>query len=216
MVAFFLTSSQLGCEEHLLGLQKNKEIKMEKLEIKGVVRCGGNKGVSRRLRANGELPIVCYGRHIDTLAATINPNDLAKVLSTEFGPNIVFTLVLDNKGEEVRREVMVKSVQRDPVSRRILHADFYAVDADRAVKVRVPLRLEGKAVGVGLGGKLRSAAREVVVSCLPKDIPSVVVYDVTSMNIKDRVQISAVPRPAGCEFVYASDFLVAEVYPPRS
>ncbi len=189
---------------------------MANLEIKGVVRAGGKKGVSRKLRASGSIPVVCYGRHVDTVAATINPADLIKVLSTEFGPNIVFALVIDDNGKEIRRDVMIKSVQRDPVSRRILHADFYAVDADRKVTVRVPLRLEGKAAGVGLGGKLRSAARDVVVSCLPKDIPTEVVFDVTPMNIKDRVQISAVPRPAGCEFVYSSDFLVAEIYPPRA
>ena len=189
---------------------------MANLEVKGVVRAGGKKGVSRKLRAAGSIPVVCYGRHIDTVAATIDPNDLTKALSTEFGPNIVFALVLDDNGKEIRRDVMVKSVQRDPVTRRVLHADLYAVDADRKVNVRVPLRLDGKAVGVGLGGKLRSAARDVVVSCLPKDIPTEVVVDVTNLNIKERIQISAVKRPAGCDFLYSSDFLVAEIYPPRS
>ena len=190
---------------------------MANLELKGTVRCGGKKGVSRKLRASGNIPVVCYGRHVDTIAATINPADLVKVLSTEYGPNVVFTFVaVDAEGKETRRDCMVKSLQRDPVTRRILHADLYAVDADRKVVVRVPLRLDGKAVGVGLGGKLRCAVREVVVSCLPKDIPTEIVYDVTPMNIKDRVQISAVPRPAGCEFVFSSDYLVAEIYPPRS
>ena len=189
---------------------------MEKIEVKGIVRQGGKKGVSRKLRAAGNLPIVCYGRGIDTIAATINPNDLLKALSTEYGPNIVFTLVLDDNGKEIRRDVMVKCVQRDPLSRRILHADLYTIDADRKVTVRVPVRLEGKAVGVGLGGKLRSAARDVVISCLPKDIPTEVVFDVTPMNLKDRAQISAVPRPNGCEFIFSSDFLVAEIIPPRA
>lgn len=189
---------------------------MANLELKGTIRVGGKKGVSRKLRAAGSIPVVCYGRHIDTIAATINPVDLQKVLSTEFGPNIVFTLVVDDNGKEIRRDVMVKCVQRDPVSRRILHADFYAIDADRKVTIRVPLRLDGKAAGVGLGGKLRSAARDVVVTCLPKDIPADVVVDVTPLGLKERIQIDAVPRPAGCEFIFQSDFLVAEVLPPRA
>ena len=189
---------------------------MANLELKGVARAAGKKGASRKLRAAGSIPCVVYGRKIDTLSATINPADLAKVLATDFGANVVFDLVVDDNGKEFRHAVMVKSVQRDPVSRRILHADFYAVEDDRKVLVRVPLRLEGRAAGVALGGKLRCAARDVMVSCLPKDIPTVVVFDVTPMNIKERAQISAVPRPSGCEFVYNNDFLVAEIFPPRS
>ena len=189
---------------------------MANLELKGVIRAAGKKGASRKLRASGSIPCVMYGRNVESLSASVNPADLAKVLSTDFGANIVFDLVVDDNGKEVRHPVMVKSVQRDPVSRRIIHADFYAIEADRKVLVRVPLRLEGRAAGVALGGKLRCAARDVMVSCLPKDIPTVVVFDVTPMNIKERAQISAVPRPAGCEFIYNNDFLVAEIFPPRT
>lgn len=189
---------------------------MANLELKGEIRAAGKKGASRKLRAAGSIPCVVYGRTIDTVSASINPADFAKILSTEAGANVVFDLVINDNGKEIRHTVMVKSVQRDPVSRKIIHADFYAVEADRKVLVKVPLRLEGRAAGVALGGKLRSAAREVVVSCLPKDIPTVVIFDVTPMGIKDRAQISAVPRPEGCEFVYHNDFLVAEIFPPRS
>lgn len=189
---------------------------MEKLVLKGEVRAPGKKGASRKLRAAGSIPAVCYGRHVDAVSATIAPADLTRILSTAYGPNIVFELVVNDNGKEIRRDVMIKSVQRDPVTRRIIHADFYAIDADRKVTVRVPLRMDGKAAGVGVGGKLRTAARDVVVACLPKDIPTEVVLDVTPMGLRDRVQISAVPRPEGCEFIYSSDFLVAEIIPPRS
>lgn len=185
---------------------------MEKLELKGEVRVPGKKGASHKLRATGMIPVACYGRHIDSINASIDPEDLMKVLSTEYGPNIVFDFVCG----DVRRTVMVKSVQRHPVTRRFLHADLYVVDADRKVRVRVPLELTGKSVGVGKGGSLRKAAREVVVSCLPKDIPSVVKFDVTPLDLKERAQISNVPVVDGCEYIYDSDFLVAEIIPPRS
>jgi large subunit ribosomal protein L25 len=185
---------------------------MEKLEIKGEARVPGKKGASHKLRAAGRIPVVCYGRHIDAVSASIDPADLSKVLSTDFGPNIVFSFDCDG----TKRDVMVKSVQRDPVSRRILHADFYCVDADRKVVIRVPLSLTGKSVGVGKGGTLRKAAREVVVSCLPKDIPVVIEFDVTPLDLKDRAQISRVPVVSGCEYIYDNDYLVAEVIPPRA
>ncbi|MBQ1265249.1 MAG: 50S ribosomal protein L25 [Proteobacteria bacterium] len=185
---------------------------MEKLEIKGDVRVPGKKGASHKLRAAGRIPVVCYGRNTETVSASIDPAELNKVLSTDFGPNIVFSFVCG----DAARDVMVKSVQRDPVSRRILHADFYCVDADRKVTVRVPLSLTGKSVGVGKGGTLRKAAREVVVSCLPKDIPVVIEFDVTPLDLKDRAQISRVPVVSGCEYIYDNDYLVAEVIPPRA
>jgi len=185
---------------------------MEKIEIKGDVRVPGKKGASHKLRAAGLVPVTVYGRKVEAISASVNPDDLARVLSTDFGPNIVFSFVCG----DVAHDVMVKSVQRDPVSRRILHADFYCVEADRKIVIRVPLELTGKSVGVGKGGSLRKAAREVVVSCLPKDIPVVINFDVTPLDLKERAQISRVPVVSGCEYVYDNDFLVAEVIPPRA
>ncbi len=185
---------------------------MEKLELKGEARVAGKKGASRKLRATGMIPVTCYGRGVDAISASINPDDLTRILSTEYGPNIVFDFVCG----DARHTVMVKSVQRHPVTRRFLHADLYCIDADRKVRVRVPLELTGKSVGVGKGGSLRKAARDVVVSCLPKDIPSVINFDVTPLDLKERAQISRVPVIDGCEYIYDNDFLVAEVIPPHA
>lgn len=189
---------------------------MEKLELKAVVRASSNKGAARRLRMAGMIPAVCYGRDEETIATAINPLELTKLLSGPHGPNLVFDLLIDDNGAVTRREVMVKSVQRDPVTRRFLHADFYIISHERKVIVRVPIRLEGRSVGVSMGGRLRQSARDVVLTCLPQDIPVEVVYDVTPLGLKERTQISKVTPPAGCTFIYNTDFLVAEVSPPRT
>jgi len=189
---------------------------MEKFVLKGVARSKTKKGANRKLRSAGLTPVICYGRTTQATAASVDPAELLKILSTDHGPNLVFDFVMDDNGTEVKHEVMLRSIQRDPVTRRIIHADLYAIDAQRKVTVRVPIRLDGKAVGVGLGGKLRQAAREVVLSCLPKDIPVVVTFDVTTMSLKERAQISHVPVPEGCEFLFDNDFLVAEIIPPRN
>lgn len=188
---------------------------MQKIEVKGDVRKSGKKGACRKLRAAGSIPVVVYGHNVESLAVAIKPDDLIKALSTEYGPNIVFDIVLNDEGKEIRRPVMVKCLQRHPVTRRILHADLYAIDPERDVTVHVPLSLEGRSVGVAAGGELRQAARDVVVSCHPSNIPVKVVLDTTALNIRERVKISQVPRPEGCEFVYLNDFLVCEIYPPR-
>ncbi|MCL2326022.1 MAG: 50S ribosomal protein L25 [Proteobacteria bacterium] len=189
---------------------------MEKFVLKGVARSKTKKGANRKLRSSGLTPVICYGRTTEATSAAVDPAELLKILSTDHGPNLVFDLAIDNNGAEVKHEVMLRSIQRDPVTRRIIHADLYAIDAQRKVTVRVPIRLDGKAAGVGLGGKLRQAAREVALRCLPKDIPVVVAFDVSPMGLKERAQISQVPVPEGCEFIFDSDFLVAEIIPPRS
>jgi large subunit ribosomal protein L25 len=189
---------------------------MEKLVLSAEIREGRGKGPAHRLRAAGMIPAVCYGRKIKSVALEVDPASLQKILTTEYGPNLVFDVLIGKGESAVRHEVMLRGVQRDPVSRKILHIDLYCVEEDRKVVVRVPFRMDGKSIGVGQGGRLRQAAREVVVTCLPKHIPVVIPVDVTPLGSKDCRQISQVPLPEGCQFIYDNDFLVAEVIPPRA
>lgn len=187
---------------------------MSTQELKGVVRKGANKGVARRLRVSGQIPAVCYGKGLDSIAFAVDPAELAKVLSGPFGPNVVFNLVLDDAGKAITRSVMVKSLQREPVSRRVIHADLYAIDPTRKVVVEVPIVLEGRSVGVAQGGKLRQVTRGVNVRCLPADIPVEVKYDVSALDIKQRAQVSQITVPENLELVYHTDFAIAQILPP--
>lgn len=196
---------------------------METVELKGKIRTEIKKGACRRLRNAGLIPVVCYGRNVaadergvKAISGSVSPADLQKALSGEYGPNVVINLVLEGDGKEIRHNVMVQKLDRDPVTRRYLHCDFIVVEDDQKVLVEVPIRLDGKAVGVGLGGKLRQVARSVNVRCLPKDIPVDVPFDVTAMNLKDRAQVSQIVPADGLELVYANDFSIAQILPPRS
>jgi len=106
-------------------------------------------------------------------------------------------------------------LQRDPVSRRILHADFYEVNPNEALRVRVPVRFVGKPPGVEeAGGLLQPIRRQLDVSCLPADIPDAIEIDISELNIHDTIHVSEVVPPDGVTIIYDTDEPVVTVGAP--
>ena len=83
--------------------------------------------------------------------------------------------------------MLLKELQQHPVSRQLIHADFYTVDTSKTIEVDIPIVLEGKCIGVELGGVLDLVIRDLHVSCMPLAIPSSFTVDVTEMNIGDSI-----------------------------
>ena len=183
----------------------------ERLVLKAETRKSGNKGVARRLRAAGRLPAVMYGKGEAATAISIDPKETAVVLRTEYGFNNVFSLELD--GQQCL--VMLKDYQFDSVTRVLTHADFYQVDEDQMVTLKVPVKAVGKSAGEKAGGMLKVAAREVPLRCKVRDIPSAVTHDVTEMEVLDSAYIDELTPPEGCEFVFKNRFPVIVVAKKR-
>lgn len=170
-------------------------------------RAAGNKGHARRLRASGMLPAVVYGKNAEPTPVAVSPKETAAVLSTEFGFNKVFHL--DVSGTATL--VMVKDYQFDPIRRELTHVDFYAVDPDQAVTLRVPVSTTGASIGVKAGGRLQVVSRDVKLTCKVKDIPSTVPHDVTNVHVGESVYIDEMSAPEGCEFVFKNRYPVIRV-----
>src|SRR5512139_3464457 len=127
------------------------------------------KNEAGRLRREGQVPSVLYGGAKDEAgkpAATpisVSPKELSRILHSESGANTLITMKL---GDDSWR-VMVKDYQLDPVTHHLLHADFFRVAMDKALKVTVPIVLRGEAPGVKQqGGLLDFVHREIEVECL--------------------------------------------------
>src|SRR5260370_2160444 len=112
------------------------------------------------------------------------------------------------------RHVIVKEIQRAPVSGAFVHADFYEVDLTQPIRVEVPLRFVGKAPGVAEGGILQPLVREVEVECLPLEIPDAVEVDARGLNIHDVIHVSAVTFPGNLKPIFDTDYPVVTVLPP--
>jgi len=109
---------------------------------------------------------------------------------------------------------LIKEIQVHPVTGEILHMDFYEVNLEQKLTVKVPLHFVGKAEGVVRGGILQPVVREIEVECLPSDIPPSLDVDVTPLDIGDTFHVSTLPIPAGVVAIYDTNFTLVTVVAP--
>ena len=169
------------------------------------------KGPARRLRAAGLIPAVVYGQKREPTHIAVDPAAIQKAIATPHKLNTLLTLQVD--GAEKR--VLFREYEVDPVSRRLLHADFLEVDMSKAVKVEVPIVATGKAEGVIAGGILNVSAHQIVVEALPDRIPVAIDVDVTPLKIGGSIHIADVKAPEGVKVKFATNFTVAVVTAPE-
>lgn len=167
------------------------------------------KGAARRLRREGYIPAVVYGHGIDSENLKVRLEDLE---STLHEARVGSTLV-DLKVDGDSAPVLIREVQRHPFKAELLHVDFFKIRADETVRVSVPLRLEGKPIGVEEGGILQQNRHEVEVECLPGDIPEYFELDVSGLDIGDSFHIADLDT-GGVDVEEEPDMTVCTVVPP--
>lgn len=140
------------------------------------------KGLSTvSMRKQGWIPVNFYGYKIENRTMVVQEMDLLKAIRS--GSKVIQLETADGT-----KDVVIKEVQRHPVTWKPLHADFYALAAEREIVLKVPVRFEGVSFGVkNMGGVLIFNSRSVEISCLPKYIPNEIIVDVTPMKIRDTV-----------------------------
>jgi len=149
---------------------------------------------SRRLRAEGHIPGVIYGRGMEPVSVTIERRDLRIALSGPAGVNTVLELRVDGRSYPA----VVKDLQRHPVKRTVNHIDFFQVNMNEEITVAVPLRLEGEAKAVlAEGGLVDPAVDTIEVHTTPTDMPNEFIVDVTDMQPGDVIRLGDLPMPAG-------------------
>lgn len=169
------------------------------------------KGQNRKGRAQGRVPAVVYGKTKAPEPVDLNPVPLVDLFKRTQNRNTVVMLKI---GGQEPIPCLVREVQRHPVSREILHVDFFAVPED-PVEVMVPLRPVGRPKGAVLGGKLRVIRRELKVACRWDRIPEFVDVDVSPLDIGDVVRASQIPTPEGVSIVIDNDFNVCNLFGTR-
>lgn len=162
------------------------------------------KGAAHRLRAAGKIPGLVYSGGNEPLHITLDPAELRLVFQRSGNPNTVLNIKLG----DVEKLVLLKATQKHPVSRDLLHADFFEISPDKEVVVEVPIKEFGRAKGLIMGGKLQRLRRTVPVKALPANIPAVIEVDITEMDLGDFMRASDIKAPEGAELSYENDFNV--------
>ena len=128
------------------------------------------KNATKQLRAQGMIPATVYGFGEPAVSIAISPKVVARIIASDTGINSV--IYMQREGTDIKRHVIIRDVQRHPVTGRLVHVDFQRVDPTHKVRVVVPIRLKGNPIGVKEGGTLEFIHREIEVECLPAFIPA--------------------------------------------
>jgi large subunit ribosomal protein L25 len=182
---------------------------MAEIVVSAENRTDRGKNAARRLRAQGRVPAVVYGGKGDALAISVDPKVLQRVLRSEAGRNTILKIEL---GEGGNTAAILKNWQVDPIKENFLHADFYRIAMDVAIRVTVPVHTRGEAPGVKVdGGILEVIMRAIEVECLPGDIPEHIAIDVSGLGMHGAVRVSDLPPNAKVKILEDEDQVIVHV-----
>ena len=169
------------------------------------------KAAIRDLKKSGMIPAVVYGLNEPPVAIAISPKAVARVLASDSGMNSV--MFLQREGTDIKRHVIIKDLQRDPLTGRLRHVDFMRVDMTLKVRVKVPVRLVGTSIGVkAMGGILDFAHREIEIECLPSIIPAHIDVDISNLAVGDSIRFEQLTLGANIVFTGDAHQVVCSVH----
>jgi large subunit ribosomal protein L25 len=186
--------------------------------LEAVKRDTFGKNEARRLRAAGRLPAVLYGGVVvdgkpQATPIAVDPKALLGILHSESGVNTIIGLKVG--AEDVK--VLMREFQRDPVSHKLLHADFYRVAMDVLLTLKVPITVKGEPKGVKQqGGLLDFVHREVEIECLPADIPEHIEIDVSELMLGQSIRLRDVATSPTWKAISDPDIMLVHVVAPRT
>jgi large subunit ribosomal protein L25 len=154
-----------------------------------------NKNAARRVRVAGMIPGVVYGAKEPSIAVELDPKQITRILHSESGHNTIFDLEIGGG----KTKAMIVDWQYEPIK-------------DKAMRVKVPVLLEGTPVGVKMqGGILDQVLREVEVECLPGDIPSHIDVNVSGLALNSSIRVADLPHGGKLKFITDETATIAHV-----
>jgi large subunit ribosomal protein L25 len=187
---------------------------LEQIDLKARVRKTVGNGPARALRREGKMPAVLYGPKTEPVLLSIDMREFEQVVKKGSIGSALLNLQIQN-GKTFTRSAMVKELQTHPVTGKFLHVDFYEIDMEHKIKVKVPVVAKGKSQGVELGGMLQIIRREIEVFCLPSAIPEAIEVDVTELDIGDSIHIQEIPLEGDIEIPADVNFTVLTILSPK-
>lgn len=171
--------------------------------------------VGKKVRKiSGQIPAVVYGPGVKNISIQVDEKEFRKVFHKAGESSLVEISV---QGDKTKKPVLVHEIQKDPISDKIIHIDFYKPDLTQEVQVKIPLIFEGMAPAEkDLGGTLNKNMLEIEVKALPQNLPHEIVVNVGGLNtFQDHIFVKDLQLPANVTALKKVDEIVASVLPPQ-
>lgn len=190
-------------------LQENVIVEVEK-------RTETGKNACNRLREKDLIPAVLYGggAGMEAISLSVPRKSLLGLFRKGLHQNAVFLLQL--KGTDEKRHVMVRDVALTPLRRELVHVDFVRILLDKKLKVKVPVETVGTALGVKTGGLLDVVTRELEVECFPADIPATIKVDVSGLDTGNVLRVADLVLGDKLHVLGESDRVIAHIVVHRA
>ena len=176
------------------------------------------KGASRRLRRAGKVPAILYGGHAEPQPLILDQQNLLTMIDNEkFYASIVQLKI----GDQLQPAI-VKDVQMHPARNMLVHVDLQRVLENEPIRIRIPIHFKGENTAPGVkqqGGIVSHLLTDVVVSCLPKDLPEYLELDLSNMGLNETKFLSDIPLPEGVsipELAQGKNTPVVSIHSPRA
>ncbi|MGG1550428.1 50S ribosomal protein L25 [Paenibacillus ferrarius] len=180
------------------------------VSLQAEARKEATKSEIKQLRAKGKIPAVVYGEKVASTVITVDWKDVQTVLRTN--PHAIIDLSIASAGTQ---PVMINEIQRNPMSREVLHIDFHQINMNEPIKTVVALEFTGDAVGAREGGIVQVQMHEVDIRCMPNQIPTSIAVDISSLGLGDNLHVSQISVPAGVEMKSDPNDIVVTILVPQ-
>jgi large subunit ribosomal protein L25 len=187
---------------------------MKSVSLNAYPRTLARRGGVKRLRAGGRVPAVIYGRQTQPQNLEITLKEIDDLIHQSASENILVDLQV-SEDSRPKRLALVKDIQHHVLSGKVLHVDLQEVAENDQVTVTVPVETSGEPIGVKTGGGvLEHVLFKVKLRGLPKDVPELLIVDVTSLEIGKSIHIGEIPLPTGVEILGDKGIPVISVSAP--
>jgi len=188
---------------------------MKQIQMTANIRTTVKKNAMNRLRSENLIPAVLYGQGEPALNLQVGDKEIFHAIHTSAGTNILVKLNIEGDEQPREETVMIKGLQRHPLTSKLLHVDFVKISMDKPLETSIPVILTGTARGIKEGGMLEQVHRELTIRCLPSLLPESITLDVSSLGIADAITVADLQLAEGIEVLVDSHEPIVHVVAPR-
>jgi large subunit ribosomal protein L25 len=183
---------------------------MSEITIKARRRTLSTKGAITQLRKNGDVPGIFYTKDVDPIPLALPELSLKPLVYTS--ETHIVNLQIDETEE---KKAILKNIQFDPITDRIIHFDLLGISLDQEIELEVPVAITGQAKGIKDGGVIQHTVHKLSIASLPANIPEHITIDITNLGVGDSVHVGDL-KYENIRFLQNEDVIIVSVVIPRA